>query len=95
LHTADLIDEFIHQHVISGGMFGKWCIRQKTLNIIYHETGHLRRKYTEVIGNAYENDTDTESDAVFPEIFIKGLKMFQPIYLCKDNVGWWILDIGY
>ena len=75
--ALDIIDECVNQTIIIG-LHGLWAIAWKIkgpLHKVDNESSYLRCKYVEVIRKENKKYPASESNAVFPEIFIDLLKM--------------------
>lgn len=49
--------------------------RKMILHFIHYKPCHLWSQHAEIVGNRYKQNTQGETPAVFPEIFIEGPKM--------------------
>jgi len=56
---------------------------QGALNKIDHKSRYLRGQHIEIIGKENKQYASSQTDTVFPEIFIKCLELFQKMYLMR------------
>jgi hypothetical protein len=77
VNTFHPIDKPVYEIIILRGFAGTFITVKLLLHKINYKPRYLWRQYVEIVGKKYEQYTCSQTDTVFPEVFIECFKMFQ------------------